>query len=223
MDATALEETIRLHGLWIDGKTGGVRANLTDTNLYRADLYRANLTNANLAGANLTDTNLTDTNLTGANLTNASLTYAILTDAILTRANLYRADLTGAILANAILTRANLTRANLTDATLPHFTICPEEGEFIAWKKLQNNVVAKLLIPAESKRTSSLVGRKCRAEFVKVISFVNSSESVGYAKHDSTPYIVGQTVKPDSYDDDIRVECTHGIHFFMTNREAENY
>ena len=193
MDTTALEETIRLHGLWIDGKTGGVRANL----------YRANLTDANLAYANLTG--------------------AILTDAILTGAILTGADLTRAILTDAILTRANLTDANLTRATLPHFTICPEEGEFIAWKKLQNNVVAKLLIPAESKRTSSLVGRKCRAEFVKVISFVNSSESIGYARHDSTPYVVGQTVKPDSYDDDIRVECTHGIHFFMTNREAENY
>ena len=153
MDATALKETIRLHVLWIGGKAGGIRANLTNANLYRA----------------------------------------------------------------------NLANANLTRATLPHFTICPEKGEFIAWKKLQKSIVAELLIPAESKRTSSLVGRKCRAEFVKVISFVNSSESIGYAKHDSTPYIVGQTVKPDSYDDDIRVECTHGIHFFMTNREAENY
>ena len=198
MDATALEETIRLHMLWIDGKAGGVRANLTN-----AYLYRANLTPANLYRAILTD----------ANLTNADLTNADLTGAILTRANLTRANLTD----------ANLTDANLTRATLPHFTICPEEGEFIAWKKLQNNVVAKLLIPAESKRTSSLIGRKCRAEFVKVISFVNSSESIGYARHDSTPYVVGQTVKPDSYDDDIRVECTHGIHFFMTNREAENY
>jgi len=116
-----------------------------------------------------------------------------------------------------------LTRATLTRATLPHFTICPEEGEFIAWKKLQNGVVVKLLIPAESKRTSSLVGRKCRAEFIKVISFINSSESVGYAKHDGTPYAIGQIVKSDSYDDDIHVECTHGIHFFMTKREAEDY
>ena len=258
MDATALEETIRLHGLWIDGKTGGVRANLTYANLYRANLYRANLTNANLyradltnadltganlyranltdadlTDANLTDADLTDTNLyradlyranlTNANLTDANLTDAILTYAILTNANLTYANLTNANLTDANLTDANLTDANLTRATLPHFTICPEEGEFIAWKKLQNNVVAKLLIPAESKRTSSLIGRKCRAEFVKVISFVNSSESIGYAKHGSTPYIVGQTVKPDSYDDDIRVECTHGIHFFMTNREAENY
>ena len=198
MDTTALEETIRLHGLWIDGKTGGVRANLTNANL-----YRANLTNAILTGANLTG--------------------AILYRAILTNANLAYANLTGAILTDAILTGASLANANLTDATLPHFTICPEKGEFIAWKKLQKSIVAELLIPAESKRTSSLIGRKCRAEFVKVISFVNSSESIGYAKHASTPYVVGQTVKPDSYDDDIRVECTHGIHFFMTNREAENY
>ena len=193
-------------------------ANLTDADLTGAILTNANLYRANLYRANLTDANLTDANLTDANLADAILTYANLTDAILTNANLYRANLT-----DAILTGANLTDANLTGATLPHFTICPEKGEFIAWKKLQNNVVAKLLIPAESKRTSSLIGRKCRAEFVKVISFVNSSESIGYAKHASTPYVVGQTVKPDSYDDDIRVECTHGIHFFMTNREAENY
>ena len=233
MDATALEETIRLHGLWIDGKTGGVRANLYRANLTDANLAYADLTGANLTGANLTDANLTGANLyrailTNANLADANLAYANLTSAILTGANLTNASLTYANLYRASLTRANLTDANLTDAnltraTLPHFTICPEEGEFIAWKKLQNNVVAKLLIPAESKRTSSLIGRKCRAEFVKVISFVNSSESIGYAKHASTPYVVGQTVKPDSYDDDIRVECTHGIHFFMTNREAENY
>jgi uncharacterized protein YjbI with pentapeptide repeats len=197
-------------------------ANLTRANLHRADLTGANLTNANLTradltGADLTGANLTNANLYRANLYRADLTGANLTNANLTRANLYRANLTRADLANANLTGANLANANLTDAALPHFTICPEKGEFIAWKKLQNGVVAELLIPAESKRTSSLVGRKCRADFV------NSSESVGYAKHDSTPYVVGQTVKPDSYDDDIRVECNHGIHFFMTNREAENY
>ena len=54
MDATALKETIRLHGLWIDGKTGGVRANLTNANLYRANLYRADLTGANLTALTCT-------------------------------------------------------------------------------------------------------------------------------------------------------------------------
>ena len=36
-------------------------------------------------------------------------------------------------------------------------------------------------------------------------------------------YRVGKTVESDSYDDDIRVECSHGIHFFLTRKEAEEW
>jgi len=36
-------------------------------------------------------------------------------------------------------------------------------------------------------------------------------------------YRVGELVYPDSYDPDIRVECTHGIHFFLTREEAESW
>jgi hypothetical protein len=32
-----------------------------------------------------------------------------------------------------------------------------------------------------------------------------------------------QEAKADNYDPGIRVECTAGIHFFMTRREAEEY
>jgi hypothetical protein len=134
--ALNLPEVLRLHQLWLDGKAGGIRADLTGANLTRADLTRANLTDAylthaNLACANLADANLTDANLTGAYLACANLTDANLTDANLTGANLTRADLTranltdayltgaslaGAYLADANLTDANLTRANLTRA-----------------------------------------------------------------------------------------------------------
>ena len=38
-----------------------------------------------------------------------------------------------------------------------------------------------------------------------------------------TIYRVGEIVRPDSYDPDIRVECSHGIHFFITRKEAEDY
>jgi len=34
---------------------------------------------------------------------------------------------------------------------------------------------------------------------------------------------VSGLVKPDSFDPDPRVECSHGIHFFMTRKEAEAY
>jgi hypothetical protein len=36
-------------------------------------------------------------------------------------------------------------------------------------------------------------------------------------------YTVGKIIKPDSYNDDIRLECTNGIHFFITKKEAEDY
>ena len=140
--------------------------------------------------------NLTGANLTGANLTDASLTDADLTD-------------------------ASLTRADLTRANLPHFQICPEQGAFTAFKKLRGGNIARLLIPEDAQRTSSLVGRKCRASKVIVLSL--SDGEVGYGMHDSTVYRVGATVEPDSYDPDIRVECTHGIHFFVTEREAQEY
>jgi len=33
----------------------------------------------------------------------------------------------------------------------------------------------------------------------------------------------GETVRPDSWDDDWTVECGSGIHFFITRAEAEDY
>ena len=86
----------------------------------------------------------------------------------------------------------------------------------MGWKKLQGKSVAKILIPAEAKRTSSLVSRKCRAEFVEVLEGGGFDRRTGLLE-----YKEGEIVRPDSYDDDIRIECTHGIHFFMTRREAE--
>lgn len=29
--------------------------------------------------------------------------------------------------------------------------------------------------------------------------------------------------RPDKFDPDVRVECSHGIHFFLTREEAETY
>ena len=36
-------------------------------------------------------------------------------------------------------------------------------------------------------------------------------------------YKVGKTVYPDGFDEDRWNECSNGIHFFMTRREAELY
>lgn len=94
----------------------------------------------------------------------------------------------------------------------------------VVWKKLYNGVIAKIEVPADAKRTASLVGRKCRAEYVKTLALFGTSETscVG-ARNESTIYTVGEITRPDQYDDDPRVECTYGIHFFLTREEAESY
>jgi hypothetical protein len=143
----------------------------------------------------------------GADLRNADLKGAYLLSANLEGANLEGANLGG----------TKLEGANLEGAMLPPFQIVPSEGDFIAWKKTTKGTI-RIRIPTSAKRTSSLVGRKCRAEFVEVLDGPGCgglSLNRGGLSYDR-----GAIVHADAYDEDIRIECTHGIHFFMTREEA---
>jgi hypothetical protein len=150
----------------------------------------------------------------GANLQGANLQGADLQGANLQGANLQGADLRFADLRFAYLRGANLQEAKLADFQLP-----PEEGSFIAYKKVDSGVI-KLLIPEDAKRTSSLVSRKCRASHVKVLEGSGFSPTHTEKKLE---YKEGEVVYADSFDDDIRVDCTSGIHFFMTRKEAKEW
>jgi hypothetical protein len=200
-------------------------ANLEGADLTCADLRGADLTRAYLKGANLTGADLRGADLTRANLTDACLRGAYLKDAYLTDAYLTDACLTDADLRGADLRGANLRGADLRGANLPNFQICPEVGAFRAFKKLRNGLVAELGIPLDAQRTSSLAGRKCRASKVKVLRITGprGPRARGAGLHDGTAYAVGQYTHADSFDGDIRIECTHGIHFFVTRKEAEEY
>ena len=48
-------------------------------------------------------------------------------------------------------------------------------------------------------------------------------QKVGVRPPRGTTYTAGERIYPDSYNDDWRVECTNGIHFFMTREEAEDW
>lgn len=142
-------------------------------------------------------------------------------------ANLREAKLSGADLSGANLWGANLREADLSGANLPSFQI--PEGDLVGWKKINHRLI-RLRIPYRAKRTGSLIGRKCRAEFAYVQSIQDGLSAVTaewvFGTCPEAPrleYRVGEYVYPDSYDDDPRVECTHGIHFFLTREEAENW
>jgi hypothetical protein len=197
-----------------------------NVDLSGANLGGANLGGANIYGANLYSADLHGANLYGANLSGANLRYADLRHADLGGANLHDADLRGADLSEADLCGANLRDANLggaylSGAKLPDFAICPEVGSFTAWKK-HSGGICRVFIPARAKRTSSLVGRKCRASEVKIIDG-EPGHSIYAPRGKSIAYESGKYYKAYLFDPDPRVECSGGIHFFMTRKEAEEF
>ena len=165
-------------------------------------------------------------NLRSANLRSANLRSADLRSANLRSANLYGADLGGADLRSADLYGADLRSANLGGADLGERSIVPEEGAFIGFKKVTSGVVLKLEITEDAKRTSSYVGRKCRTSKVRVLEAFHADEGQTEfrSKHDrGFVYRLGEVIEEPSFDGDPRVECTSGIHFFITRAEAEAY
>ncbi len=250
-----LSEILAAHATWLrtNGEEGK-RAYLASANLARADLARANLAGASLAGANLASAylagadlaraylasaNLARANLAGANLAGANLASAYLAGANLARAdlaganltgaNLARSDLARADLAGANLARADLAGANLARANLPPLAVQLPDGEFTAWKRVRGDVILELRIPADARRTASLVGRKCRADAARVVSasHLDGCEHAGvrfFSLYSKTfVYTVGEVATEPRYDGDIRVECAAGVHFFATRDEAVAY
>ena len=141
--------------------------------------------------------------------------------AVKARADLAGANLSGANLASANLSGANLAGAKIDPLTAARTSIVPDEGDYTGWKKCRGDVLVKLLIPAAAKR-SNATGRKCRAEFVRVLEVFGAD--VGISQHDGiTEYRAGKEVRCDSWNDNRWDECSCGIHHFITRVEAENY
>jgi hypothetical protein len=193
-------------------------AYLGGANLGGANLGGANLSGANLRGAYLGGANLRCANLGGADLSGANLRSADLGGANLRSADLLSADLGGADLGGANLRSADLGGANLVGSDMSSFVIVPA-GALEVYKKTSAGVVT-LLIPRSAARVNAYGSRKCRAEYALVLDAPEGAVS----QHDNrTKYVVGETVYPDSYNPDPRIECSHGIHFFLTRTEAENW
>ena len=231
-----LAEVLRLHKLWREDDPSGQRANLRGADLQGADLRGANLRGADLQRANLQGADLQGADLRGADLQGADLRGADLRGADLQRANLWGADLQRADLWGADLQRANLQGANLQGANLRGANLqgaknaelalaqtshIPAEGAFVAWKKCQEGVIVKLLIPEDAKRSHG-TGRKCRASHVVVLDVIGAEEGIS-SFDPSVKYRKGETVSSDKWDEDRWNECSFGIHFFLHRLEAEAY
>ena len=188
----------------------------------------AELSGANLSGANLYNADLRCADLRGANLLNADLSDAELSEANLSGVDLSRANLSGANLLNADLSDAELSGAK----NVPYIPmVCPEEGDFIGWKKAEGNkdkVIVKLHIPSDAKRSSATT-RKCRCSKAEVIAIYNldgteAGETTCHSDYyNSFIYEVGKIVEVTDFNEDRWKECAKGIHFFISRQEAIDY
>ena len=194
-------------------------------------LYRSTL------GAEGSRANLSGADLSGANLSWADLSWANLSGADLSWANLSGADLSGANLSGADLSGANLSRADLSWAKglkeQPAQTILlPQEGSFTAYKKVcgeDGRYILTIEIPKSAKRVGSIGSRKLRAESAKVLKAETLNGNATKLKtftssHDTEfKYTVGKIATADKFDESFLIECSSGIHFFLTKQEARDY
>jgi len=138
----------------------------------------------------------------------------------LSGANLSGADLSGADLSGANLSGADLSGAKGIPALeLARTSIVPDSGQFTGWKKCKNGVIVRMVIGKKAKRSNS-TGRKCRAEYVKVLEVIGAE--FGISLYDEkTEYRVGKIVRCDKWNEERWTECGGGIHFYITRAEAE--
>lgn len=222
-----INKILEWHKHWLNEDCEGwenMGADLSYCELNHTDLSHTDLSYIDLRGADLSWSDLRHTNLSGANLSGANLSCANLSCANLHGANLRDANLHGANLGGVDLRGADLHGAE----EVPYIpTVCPEEGDFIGWKKAGGKIV-KLHIPQDALRSSSTT-RKCRCNKAEVIEIYNidgtiADERIVSSNYDySFTYEVGKTVEVQDFDTNRWKECTRGIHFFINRQEAINY
>lgn len=117
--------------------------------------------------------------------------------------------------------------------------VCPDEGEFVGYKKawaiddgLRYPVLITLRIPEDARRSSGF-GRKCRCDKATVMKMewvspeAHSHPSVPKARSifdEHFVYTEGKEVTPrNDFCEDRWDVCSGGIHFFMNKQEAIEY
>ena len=190
--------------------------------------------NADCEGWETMKADFSHCDLSGAYLSGAYLLDAYLGGAYLRGVYLRDADLSGTNLSGADLSDADLSDANLSGANLigtkevPYIPmVCPEEGDFIGWKKADDKIV-KLHIPQDALRNSATT-RKCRCNKAEVVEIYNTDgtiadERIVSSSYDSSlTYEIGKTVEVQDFDTNRWNECAKGIHFFINRQEAIDY
>ena len=125
-------------------------------------------------------------------------------------------------------TNANLKGAygidNFDATTRGLFPLCPMEGSFVAYKKVDDKIMV-LEIPSDAKRVSGTT-LKCRCDKAKVLRIENLDGKVSdkiSVKYDDLDYIVGKIVSSKNFNTDRWDNDGAGITFYISRELARVY
>ena len=218
---------------------------IVESQLNKMVLLDCQLSNTRIQDTQMHDCCMRNCAVNDARFNNVDMTYSSIIGCDCTATQFYGCKL-HAIFINRD-TILDATKFNRTSFEVPHILAdlsdavglpalaCPETGSFIAYKsafepRTRRPIIVKLCIPDYAKRSSAF-SRKCRASEAKVLKFyttdhseyVPTSKIVSHHDH-SFEYRLGETIQPtEPFDPNHWVECSSGIHFFMTFQEAADY
>ena len=199
------------------------------------DFSKADFRGVNLSGATFVKCSFVGTDFRRANLSGAKFEYCVFRDVKSGGTNFEGAEFKGldrssenVIFFHLLKNKSRSERYLVKGAVyFDHIVkrVFPKE-DFFGYKKLRNGKIAKLLIPANGKNIV-YPGHKCRCDKAYVVSISDSAGEAefGCSKFDSSfIYCVGEWVVPyNGFDENPLKECSAGIHFFLTEEEAEDY
>jgi len=181
----SLNEILKKHELWMQGREYGKRADLR-----YADLRNANLQNIVLQFASLQYAHLEYVNLQGADLRYADLRGADLEDADLQGANLYETNLQGANLKNTNLSGAILGCTTLRESNIEHANLTTIKNDI--WsilEKAKPEVPGLLQALKEGRVDGSVYEGECAC-------LVGTIANLRNTKYDQLEDIVPNTKRP---------------------------
>jgi hypothetical protein len=213
----AYNHYMHIHHIYCTNKEGASPVYSKDL-WVKAAAYRAKGKCVVINALNASNSRIEGIDLSTYTFRNCSFYESIITDCTLTHTRFKSCDL------HAACFRSNsdmhtITADNNTRGFVP---TPPEEGtDFFAYKHVADQYI-KLWIPASARRSSATT-RKCRSDKAFVVGITDRVDTLVTTSFVPTVYSRGSWVYPDSWDDNRWNESSHGIHFFMTPEEAQEW
>ena len=191
-----------------------------------ADFSESIITGCKFEGIDASGARFNNADLSGSDFSGCILKGANFSGAVTDGCIFDDADLEGAICYEVTDINAFSGAKNMPEIIIRDFDEVPQGDIVSVWKKVRENLIVRLEIPADAKRIN-IDKTRCKADRVIVKSIEDldgnpsKKKSVASLHDPGFIYKLGDTISIYSFKED--TSMTDGIYFFMDRKNAEKY